>query len=479
MNIAVPTTSSAGSRPRTKTECYCMDHASALPPLTQAQKNWARMKPEGIIYHEGSGRNRKTYLWCQHCGCVEEISVPLLYEKVCCGSTMTCGHCGATLTVKRGVPATTEHNTTFGIINVYDGWQVVRWFNWRITVCRNEQPRDCIEEVLQLWVDMERNKLCLLHKPYYNNFYRFQWIHGKDWKVKKRPAIAIHANAYTYYPVFDLTRVAYYPHCQTLPILKRNGWKDSMTSSDANILDLWRALYADPIAEQLAKWQQYEMLYYYVNHNPESIRRHIHAVRVCSRHGYTVSDANIWLDYIALMDYFRLDTHNPKLVAPADLTAAHDVLMKRKQRIDAKKRHAELIAQACRREDHYKKYRGAFFGIQFENDNIRVHVISSVKEMAEEGEALHHCVYTASYYDHRYHPRSLILSARDHDGRRLETVEVDIESWSIAQSRSAFNQPSAYHDEIVSLVNSNIPMIRQQSFLNEKNILANITEKAL
>lgn len=462
MNMAVRTTSVKGVKPRTKTECYCLAHASELPPLTQSQMKWAKMKPAGVVFYEGRGRNRKAYLWCQHCGRVEELCILPNYEYIAHDTKLTCYHCGTTMPIATGdrKADTIEHNTVFGIVSKYDGWQVVRWFNWRITVRRNVQPEEHIEEVLQLWVDLANNKLCLLHKPYVNNFYRFRWCHGEEWKVRKQPDIAVHDHSYTYYSTFDLTNVAYYPHCQILPILKRNGWKDRMATSRVNLLDMLRALYSDPIAEALAKWKQYEMLYYYVRHSSESIKKYIHAVRICSRHGYIIKAANIWLDYLSLMDYFHLDTHNPKLIAPDDLPAEHDKLMNRRRRIEEKKRHEELLAQAIRHEAIYKRHRGMFFGLQFADEAIRVHVISSVQEMADEGEAMHHCVYTNEYYDHRKHPYSLILSARDNEGNRLETVEVNIKSWNIVQSRAIHNGKSDQHQTIVNLVHRNIPLLR-------------------
>lgn len=468
MNIAVPTTTRKGATPRTKIERYCLEHSSLLPPLKKTQLKWAKMKPTGIIYHKGRASNRKTYLWCQNCGRVEEISAPPLYETMCDGTTLECHHCGATLTVNHRDKNedTIEHDTTFGIVSMYDEWQIIRWFNWRVTVERNVKPQEHIEEVMQLWVDLEHNKLCLLNKPYTNSFYRFRWHHGEDWKVRKQPEKAIRDSAYTYYPVFDLTQVAYYPHCQIIPTLKRNGWEDRMAATRNNILDLWRALYNDPIAESLAKWRQFALLYHYVTRRKDVIQKFFHAIRVCNRHGYIVRSSCDWLDYMQLMEYFHLDTHNPKLVAPDDLNKQHDILFRRKERIEAKRRKEELLAQAVHFEEQYKKYRGMFFGTKFNNDDIYVHVISSVQEMAEEGEAMRHCVYTNEYFDCKYHPDSLILSARDAQDKRLETVEVSIKKWCVVQSRSVENRPSPQHQQIVDLVNSQISVLRNV-WLNE------------
>lgn len=462
INTAVPTSSVKGVRPRTKTETYCLAHASALPPLTPAQMKWARMKPTGVVYFEGRGKNYKAYLWCHHCGRVEQIDIPSPLEYLAKDTKLTCYHCGQKLQIVSGDRENeVEHNTTFGVLTLHEGWQVVRWFNWRITVSRNAQPTDHIEEVMQLWIDLEHSKLCLLHKPYLNNFYRFRWTHGEEWRVRHSPYQAIHDGSYTYYPVFDLTHVNYYPHCKVLPILKRNGWKDKMVNANVNLMDMLLAIYKKPIAESLAKWKQYDMLQYYVKYDSEKVKYYMHAIRIASRHGYIIKDPGIWLDYLSQMDFFDLDTHNPKLIIPDDLRAAHDALVNRKKRIEQKKHREELLAQAVKHEASYKKHRGMFFGLHFESDSIKVHVISSVQEMADEGEAMHHCVYENAYYSHRDHPYSLILSARDNGGNRLETIEVNIKRWSIVQSRALLNGQTPQHQDIIDLVNRNIPLLRK------------------
>lgn len=55
---------------------------------------------------------------------------------------------------------------------------------------------------------------------------------------------------------------------------------------------------------------------------------------------------------------------------------------------------------------------------------LNVRVIESVAEMAEEGMQMHNCVFTNLYYRKA---NSLIMSATI-DGKRIETVEVDLKS---------------------------------------------------
>jgi hypothetical protein len=77
--------------------------------------------------------------------------------------------------------------------------------------------------------------------------------------------------------------------------------------------------------------------------------------------------------------------------------------------------------------------------------------------MVEEGQAMHHCVYGNGYYKR---DDSLILSAKDNDGKRLETIEVSLKTFKVVQSRGVCNSNTDKHDEIVRLVNDNINLIK-------------------
>lgn len=68
-------------------------------------------------------------------------------------------------------------------------------------------------------------------------------------------------------------------------------------------------------------------------------------------------------------------------------------------------------------------------------------------------------VYQSGYYRR---PECLILSAKDTAGKRLETIEVNLKTLDIVQSRSFCNGVSEYHDQIVKLVKKNMNLIRQK-----------------
>lgn len=166
----------------------------------------------------------------------------------------------------------------------------------------------------------------------------------------------------------------------------------------------------------------------------------------------------MWTDYIDLLEYFHLDTHNAHYVCPKNLKAEHDRLHERKEKVEAKRKAEEARRDAIKWEAEYKKEKGAYFGICFGDENIQIAVITSVADMAEEGAAMHHCVYNAGYYKRH---DSIILSARDKDGNRLETIELSLRTFEVIQSRGKCNQSTPYHDQILSLVRENIGLFRK------------------
>ena len=70
---------------------------------------------------------------------------------------------------------------------------------------------------------------------------------------------------------------------------------------------------------------------------------------------------------------------------------------------------------------------------------------------------MHHCVFSNEYFKKK---DSLILSARI-GSKRIETVEVNLKSFQIVQSRAVCNGTSEYHDRIIRLVEKNMSLIKK------------------
>ena len=345
------------------------------------------------------------------------------------------------------------------IVTTYKGWTVARTF-----FCQVDKARGMIcDEVYENWVDDE-GKETILSKSYNRSPFFFNWKTDSEWGVNRH-----NGHCSGYYVMDDVYKVGQnliYPVQRVTKKLRRNGYSDrAVFRCDIEPVVLMRELLTIPTAEWLVKVGQYKVLEYLSRSGDLLVVNERHpellaAVKICVRNGYYITDASMYADYIALLEYFGKDTHNAFYVCPEDLKAAHDRLVQKKQRIEAKKELEERIREAARHEKSYKEHRGLWFGVCFGNDDIVVTVIRSVAEMAEEGTMMHHCVFANEYWNVKKHPHSLILSARDREGNRLETVEVSMKTWSIVQSRGLLNNPSERHDEIVALVNRNMDKLK-------------------
>lgn len=72
---------------------------------------------------------------------------------------------------------------------------------------------------------------------------------------------------------------------------------------------------------------------------------------------------------------------------------------------------------------------------------------------------MHHCVYNCAYYARK---ESLVLSAKK-NGKRLETIEVNLNTFKIVQSRGVCNQNSDYHKQIIRIVEKNMYEIMRRA----------------
>ena len=158
------------------------------------------------------------------------------------------------------------------------------------------------------------------------------------------------------------------------------------------------------------------------------------------------------------MRQFKKDIHNAKYVCPANLHAEHDRLVQ-KRNVELREEQVKKdLQKALNYEKKYKDQKGRFFGLSFSDGTLNVKVLESVTEFFEEGMAMHHCVFSNQYY---LKEDSLILSASI-EGKRIETIELSLDTMQIVQSRGACNMNTSYHRQIIELVNKNIQLIEQR-----------------
>ena len=246
-----------------------------------------------------------------------------------------------------------------------------------------------------------------------------------------------------------------YPKFKVTDTLRRNGFENDFHDIAPTILI--PSILSDSRAETLLKAGRAEHLKYFLN-NSRTFDACWQSYKVATRNGYDIEDISIWCDYVDMLLRLGKDIHSPKYVCPTDLHREHD----RRQNELHQQRDKEEIEKkrkkAMEDEKRFQELKSKFFGIRFTDGTIQVHVLESVQEHLEEGTAMHHCVFSNEYY---LKEKSLILSATI-EGRRIETIEVNLDTLKVVQSRGVCNKNTEYHDQIVSLVNANRKLIRQR-----------------
>lgn len=439
-------------KPKTKMQREIVKLSKTLPKITPKQEQWAydNCFDKTAFYSKGNA-------WCSHCGKYFPIDgTSELIEVMSGGVTgnkTKCPHCGTTLHIKVSLKQKLEEKWYYAIITTCKGYQVCRHFIAKKYIRRGGMPFYSCDEVVQNWIAPDGHDEVIARPVRPMTYVYDAWNFSKPMELRSKRQ-RINYNRYTPNK-YEINTGWTYPVRKLTPLVRRNGYTARCTSVPQS--ELIKMLLTDREAEGLIKNKQFSILGYKYQRGEYKLPFY-HSIRIANRNRYIVKDASLWYDYLRLLEYFRLDTHNAYYVCPSDLKAEHDRLLRRKQRIENKKAEEEKLREAAKWEQQYKEDKGKFFGIHFGDGNITVTVIQSVADMVTEGAAMHHCVYDMGYYKRAY---SLILSARDRKNNRVETVEVSLKTFKIVQSRAVCNGTSIYHDEIIDLVNKNMNLIRQ------------------
>lgn len=418
-----------------------------LKPFTQAQINYAHSHYDSVGYLKRGGE-----IWCQCCGHIYHQLPGIIDLDLELGGQ--CPECGADINLdrKRGKQHSQGYYTTY-ITRISD-WQVFRTVLAGRFNAYGNPTHYGMDEVYQHWIAPDGKEYIL------SRGYTRLPLTGEQWAYntplnRPRKHNANYTGYYALRDMFDVTGNYIYPRVSVTPTLKRNGWDNLFLRSNISPVEISKALLSSPALEMLAKTQSELFLHLLRTGQTEYP---LHAVRICNRNHYHIAEPDIWLDHIANLQRLNLDTHNTHYVCPVDLHAAHERLANKIRSEEKKKELEARRAEIEKWETNYRETKGRFFGICFGNDNIIVTVIQSVQEMEHEGTAMHHCVFVNEYYKK---PHSLILSAKDKQGRRIETVEVNTKTFQVVQSRGVCNQNTPHHNEIINLVNANMNKIRQ------------------
>lgn len=435
-------------RPKNDRQREVVALSATLPPITEAQKRWAF---EHCFAKKAFLCKRKA--WCSCCGGIIDAHTVSPLIVTVCGEAIVCPHCGRRLKVENSRKLKHKEKWYYTILTTCHGYQVCRNYSVSRSIRRGEKPYNDIDEVVQNWITEDGHEEVIARPINALSGYYDSWATNKPMELRD-------AKRHDPYrpDKYHISGSWIYPSRRVLPLAKRNGYTGRNQTGIPEGEHV-RLLLTDREAEMLEKNSQFSLLAWKYNRGyREFCLPYAHAIRVANRNKYLIKDASMWMDYIDLLAYFGYDTHNAHYVCPRNLKAEHDRLHKRKERIEAEKEEEEKRKQTAKWEADYKAKKGAYLGICFGNEDIVITVLQSVAEFAEEGKAMHHCVYSANYFRK---PQTLILSAKTTDGKRLATIELSLRSYNVVQCRGVCNRQPDQYDTIMKLISDNINLFRK------------------
>ena len=418
-------------KPRNKFEKAVLEQSKHLRPITKTQSKWAfRECIDHFAYRLPKGRTT-----CMDCG---HSWVMNKHRETC-----TCPHCRAKLQVKETYERKLQQKQYFTLLTTCGEFQVLRMFLLIVGMEKGYKAQTSIIEIGQYWWNMQGRKAVVAIQRVLGHYV-------DTFSYYSPMAIRNDNEAYqhiTYSPI--------YPKFKVTDILRRNGFKDNFYGIVPT--QLIPALLTDSRVETLLKAGRTDHLRYFLS-NKRTFEELWQSYKIAVRNGYEIADISLWSDYVDTLRRLGKDIHNPKYLCPTDLKGEHDRRHEELLRLHEREEIEQKQQKAMEDEKRFKELKSKFFGICFTDGTIQVHVLESVQEYLEEGVSMHHCVFSNAYY---LKEDSLILSATI-EGKRIETIEVSLRTLEVVQSRGVCNKNTAYHEQIVNLVNANRGLISRR-----------------
>ena len=419
-------------KPRNKKQERILAMSGQLRPLSNAQMQWAL----NYTINHFAYRLKNGKAVCLKCGHEWNAS-----EGVC-----RCPHCGISLEVKTTKERVRKDKSYFNIITAKGGYQIIRMFLMSVELRKGMVVEPSFQEIGQYWLDEN----------------------GKATVVGLRRTIGWYVDSFDYCSKLELRRdndafqfIAdqwVYPRIKVTDTIKRNGF-DGHTY-DINSLALFKELLTNPKAETLMKSGDVEMLRYLCHSpfNADEIDFYWKSIKVAKRAGFEFEDAQMWMDYIKMLERMGKDLHSPVLVAPQDLQTAHDLYSAKveRQRIKAQREEDRKKAEAD--EAKFEELKGRYIGLVMTDGEIVIHTLNSVAEYYDEGSRQHICVASARYY---LKENSLVLTATI-KGQTIATIEISLSDYSIIQCRAFANKVCKYQDRIAKIIRDNTKIIAER-----------------
>lgn len=353
------------------------------------------------------------------------------------GKHTRCPHCRHKLEVTDTLARKMEEKAYFSTIERVDDFHVQRVFLLTAITRKGKELETWQMEVCRLWLNKD-GKTAVTSRARVLGHYidSFNWFSG----IELRNMTEVH---------WVISGCPVYHRYSATRELRRNGMRGRLPECHPTRLAV--ALLTDSRIETMMKANDCKAVAYFIS-RPFDLDRCWQPYKIAKRHGYEPEDYGLWCDTVRLLEKCGKDIRSVKYVCPKDLKAEHDRWLAKARQMEERRRDMERMERAKAREADFYKEKSRFFGIVLSDDDIEISVLDSIEAFRAEGEKMRHCVFQCEYYAK---PDSVILSAHDLSGRRIETVEFSLAEGKVVQSRGVCNSNTEYHDRIIKLVNDN------------------------
>ena len=323
------------------------------------------------------------------------------------------------------------------IAEVKGDYQVFRFF--RITTYKRKQPVSW--ETQQLWYGHGREILIARKRTW--GMYFDCYLNDSDLELRHNYRNYAY-NCANMMPIYSINCVSLLP-----------SWNKAELDYIYDLKDIAKRQLLRGMTEYMETlYQQHYDVFVHLCDKLQigEICRYQQEIKVALRHHYKFKNPVMWLDTMKMAEHFRIDVRNPFYCAPQNLEVLHNSLLRRIQK-ERKKQEREKLAKY--EEEYYKRIK-PYLDLMLKSANVVIVPLSSVKEVYDEACIMHHCVYECNYWRKA---DTLLLSAQV-DGKHIETIEFNLKSFKVEQSRGLQNRSTEYHEEILQLMNSSKKTIK-------------------
>lgn len=413
-------------RPRNKFEQIVAASNEKLPAIDEKAIEWAiKTQVKHLAF-----RTSKKITTCGDCGSKFHYKGKRKY--------VLCPHCGKKHFIMDTLKRTSKDSAYFSVLDTIDDMQVQRVFLLDVYFKKGKCLSSYNSEVCRLWLDSTGKKTAITGLKRTMGYYLDSFDWNSEIELRRFSDV-----------ISTISDCSFYPKIKILPQLNRNGM--SKIFNNCHPFFLMQLILTNSKIETIAKAKDSKAIRFFVQH-PEAIDKCWDSYKVAKRNGYVVSDYSLWTDLIYMLNRCGKDVHSPRYVCPNDLQEEHDYWMNKIQAINDKERRIKELIRAKEDERSFYEEKSRYFGIVITDDDLVISVLDSIEAYLDEGNEMHHCVFSCGYYKSK---DSLILSAHDRNGQRIETVEYSLKLNKVVQCYGKFNKPTTMHDRIINLVNSN------------------------